>query len=149
MSTMRLSHIAILSLVIGCSGFLVPVHVRAAEPTLAELQAKLVGLQAQLAVLQGTSPTFTFTYVPAKAAFDLRSYTSVSTYPTLSGTANVENVFIVINTDKGVGLVGTEVPVEKGHWTYQSVVGLPVGYYTVQLFGGSVVQTRTLSVIAH
>lgn len=128
---------------------LAPHTALAATPTIAELQARVIGLQAELAALKvarGLDANLVFA-VPT-AAFDLRSYTSVSHYPTLSGTANVSSVFVIVRDEKGVGISGTLVPVEKGVWSYSSVAYLPRGAYSVELIGGFKVETRNLVVDA-
>jgi hypothetical protein len=138
----RISYIALALMFV-----LLPLSAQAATPTIAELQAKVIGLQAELAALKaarGMDANFSFT-VPT-AAFDQRSYTSVSHYPSLTGTANVKSVFVLLRDAKGAGISGTVVPVEKGVWSYSSVAYLPNGAYTVELSGGAQVQTRTLVV---
>ncbi len=147
MSTTRISQIATLSLLVAVSGMAHTAHAATAAPSIAELQAKLVSLQAQLAILQSKTPGLVVTYHAAKKAeFDQRSYTSVATYPTVSGTANVPSVFVIVYNAKNEGLVGTRVPVENGKWSFQSIVALPAGYYRVDLIGGETAQTRTLEV---
>ncbi len=128
-------------------GMVLPFTASAATPTIAELQAKVIGLQAELAALLAARGVDVNVSFPAPAAaFDLRSYTSVSHYPSLTGTANVKSVFVLIRDEKGVGISGTVIPVEKGVWSYSSVAYLPNGAYTVELSGGAQVQTRTLVV---
>jgi len=133
-------------------GSLLPVTAQAAtveELTLQvrTLTAQVTLLQAQLAARTGSQPTFSFA-TPAKAVtFDQRSYTSISHNPEVGGSATVPSVFVIIRNDKFEGLVGTEMEVVNGTWTYKSVVALPSGYYTVDVFGGDAVVTRTLHVL--
>jgi hypothetical protein len=76
--------------------------------------------------------------VPAFAEFDSLAFTSTSTYPVVTGTANTPRVGIVINNSKDVGVVGTwEVPVVSGHWSYATSVALTPGSYTLLLFIGA------------
>ena len=95
------------------------------------------------ALASSTGPSFKFgtttkTTTQAYALFDAVSFTSSSTYPALTGTANVSKVGIIIYDSKNLGLVGTpNVSVEKGHWTYYSSVALPPGLYSVLLLGGA------------
>jgi len=133
-------------------GSLLPVTAQAAtveELTLQvrTLTAQVTLLQAQLAARTGSQPTFSFT-TPAKVVtFDQRIYTSTSHNPEVGGSATVPSVFVIIRNDKFEGLVGTEMEVVNGTWTYKSVVALPSGYYTVDVFGGDTVVTRTLHVL--
>lgn len=104
------------------------------------------------ATTKKSEPTFvvgptTKTVVAAKAAFDKSTITTTDNYPTVTGTANVPEVGIIINNSKGEGLVGTgEIKVENGHWTYSSSVRLPAGTYTLVLFGGAKVMNAQLVV---
>ena len=106
----------------------------------------------QKPVAKKSEPTFsvgptTKTAVSAKAAFDSNTITTTDSYPTITGTANVPEVGIIINNSKGDGLVGTgEIKVEDGHWTYSSSVPLPAGTYTLVLFGGAKVMNAQLVV---
>ncbi len=103
-------------------------------------------------VAKRSEPTFsvgptTKTSVSAKAAFDSSTITTTDSYPTITGTANVPEVGIIINNSKGEGLVGTgEITVENGHWSYSSSVHLPPGTYTLVLFGGAKVMNAQLTV---
>ncbi len=149
MSTKRTSQVAILSLLVAVTTMAGTAHAATSTPSIAELQATLASLQAKLAELQSKAGGISITYhVTKKAEFDQRSYTSVATYPTVSGTANVPSVFVVVYNDKNEGIVGTRVPVENGTWSFQSSVALPIGYYRVDLMGGEIVQTRVLHVQA-
>lgn len=99
-----------------------------------------------------SKPTFsvgptTKTVVPANAAFDSATITTTDSYPTITGTANVPEVGIIINNSKGEGLVGTgEIKVENGRWAYSTSVLLPPGTYTLVLFGGAKVANAQLTV---
>jgi hypothetical protein len=91
-------------------------------------------------VKTGTQPTVTLgtpTSQTARAStqFDPSSLISTSTYPTITGTANVPLLTLIISNSKGVGIVGTaDVPVVNGHWSYPCSVALPPGAYTVILY---------------
>lgn len=106
----------------------------------------------QKLVTKKSEPTFsvgptTKTSVSAKAAFDSSTISTSDNYPTITGTANVPEVGIIINNSKGEGLVGTgEITVENGHWSYSSSVHLPPGTYTLVLFGGAKVMNAQLTV---
>ena len=99
-----------------------------------------------------SEPTFsigptTKTVVSAKAAFDSSTISTSDNYPTITGTANVPEVGIIINNSKGEGLVGTgEITVENGHWSYSTSVLLPPGTYIVMLYGGAKVVNAQLTV---
>lgn len=82
------------------------------------------------------------------ALFDSSSFTSTSPYPTITGTANVSKVGIIINNSENVGIVGTaEIPVKQGHWSYSCSVALPPGTYTLIAFvGKNVTETAKLTV---
>lgn len=99
-----------------------------------------------------SQPTFsvgptTKTVTAAVASFDKSTITTTDSYPTITGTANVPEVGIIINNNKGEGLVGTgEIKVENGHWSYSTSVLLPPGTYTVMLYGGAKVVSAQLTV---
>ena len=99
-----------------------------------------------------SEPTFsvgptTKTVVSVKAAFDSSTITTPDSYPTITGTANVPEVGIIINNSKGEGLVGTgEITVENGHWSYSSSIFLPPGTYTIALYGGAKVVNAQLTI---
>jgi hypothetical protein len=79
--------------------------------------------------------------LPVSAAFNSNSLISTSSYPTVSGTANVSQVGIIVNNDRGVGIVGTaNVPVTGGHWIYHCSVALAPGTYTVSLYANGVIK---------
>lgn len=104
------------------------------------------------AVDKKSQPTFnvgptTKTVTAAVASFDKSTITTTDSYPTITGTANVPEVGIIINNNKGEGLVGTgEIKVENGHWSYSTSVLLPPGTYTVMLYGGAKVVNAQLTV---
>lgn len=69
--------------------------------------------------------------------FDPSTLTSTSNHPIITGTANVPTVQLVINNDKGVGLVGgMHIPVKDGHWSYACPISLAPGTYRLLLVGG-------------
>jgi hypothetical protein len=82
------------------------------------------------------------------ALFSASSFTSTSTYPTVTGIANTSKVGIIIDNSKGVGLVGTaSIPVVGAVWSYSSPVALTPGTYTLVLFvGKTITQTASLTV---
>lgn len=98
-----------------------------------------------------TFGTSTVKTSPATATFDAVSFTSTSTYPSISGTAkNTSKVGIIINNDKNIGVIGTwEVPVVNGHWSYSSSVALSSGIYTVILFAGTTAAGNAKLIVAH
>jgi hypothetical protein len=104
------------------------------------------------AVDKKSQPTFsvgptTKTVTSAVASFDKSTITTTDSYPTITGTANVPEVGIIINNSKGEGLVGTgEITVENGHWSYSTSVMLPPGTYIVMLYGGAKVVNAQLTV---
>jgi len=133
-------------------GALVPVTAQAA--TLEELMQQVKSLNEQVTQLQAilaargsTAPSATFTVSKRNVSFDQRSYTSISHNPEVGGKANVPEVFVIIRNSESEGLVGTTVDVEEGVWKYNSVVYLPVGYYSVEVHGGDSVVTRNLHVL--
>lgn len=152
MNIVRISPLKVLAVGVVIIGVLAPVPSQAATTEdlikqVTALTAQVTELQAQLASLGGSKPTFTFARPANRATFDQRSYTSISHNPEVGGSANVSSVFVIIRNVKFEGLVGTEVPVTNGAWTYKSVVALPSGYYTVDVFGGDTVATRNLHVL--
>lgn len=114
---------------------------------IAALRAQVVQLQARLGASASSKPAVTFVVQKKVATFDQRSYTSTSHNPEVSGSANVPSVYLIIRNDRFEGIVGTGAEVQNGAWTYKSVVALPSGYYTVELYGGEIVTTRTLHVL--
>ena len=79
--------------------------------------------------------TSTVKIARANTQFDPSSLISTSAYPTITGTANVPLITIVISNSKGVGIVGTsDVPVVQGHWSYPCSVALPPGNYILTLY---------------
>lgn len=83
------------------------------------------------------------------ALFSASSFTSTSTYPTVTGIANTAKVGIIVNNSKGVGIVGTaDIPVVQGNWSYSTSVALTPGTYTLVLFvGKTITQTVKLTVV--
>jgi hypothetical protein len=92
-----------------------------------------------------TQPTFTFGTSTAKITravtqFDPSSLISTSTYPSITGTANVPLIGIIIRNSKGVGIVGTsDIPVVQGHWSYPCSVALQPGTYTLILYANKTI----------
>lgn len=67
-------------------------------------------------------------------AFAQPTFTSSSSYPTLSGTGgNVSSAEIEILDAAGKGLVASTVAIENGRWSYAPPVALPPGTYTALL----------------
>jgi hypothetical protein len=71
--------------------------------------------------------------------FDASSLVSTSTYPTITGTANIPQVGILITNSKNVGIVKTSVPVVNGHWSYPCSVALAPGVYNLILFTDNII----------
>ena len=119
-------------------------NVIASSTTSASL-TKPTHTQPPLAIKVGTTTLNNF---PVSALFDSSSYVSTSTYPTVTGTANVPQVGVIINNSKNVGVVGTwDIPVTQGHWSYSCSVKLPPGSYTAIVFvGKTVTETAKLTV---
>lgn len=87
--------------------------------------------------------------VPASANFDTSSLVSTSSYPVITGTANVSKISILISNSKGDGLVATKnVPVVNGRWAYYCSVALVPADYKVSIYDGISVQNATLVVEA-
>jgi hypothetical protein len=87
------------------------------------------------------------TTIPASGLFDTSSFTSTSTYPTVTGTANVPLVGIVVSDAEGTGIVGSaNVVVEGGHWSYTASVALMPGSYHVTLYVGKNATVAKLTV---
>lgn len=152
MNIVRVSPLKALIVGVVIIGTFAPVPSQAATTEdlvrqVAALTAQVTELQMQLASLTGYKSAFTVTALPKVATFDQRSYTSTSHNPEVGGSANVPSVFVIIRNSKFEGLVGTGEPVTNGTWTYKSVVALPSGYYTVDVFGGDTVVTRNMHVL--
>ncbi len=99
----------------------------------------------------GTQPTFVIGTTTKKSVFsvhfDPQSLISTSAYPTITGTANVSKIAIVINNSDGVGIVGAaDVPVVKGRWSYSDSVALVPGTYQVVVAGEDASVAATLVV---
>jgi hypothetical protein len=106
-------------------------------------------LSKQPAVTATSGPTFkmgTPVAVPASAQFDSAEFTSTSKYPVITGTANVPKVGIIVNNAAGTGLMGSDISVIDGHWSYRVSVALKRGTYTVVLSGGEKDASATLTV---
>lgn len=83
-------------------------------------------------VLQGTPVRVT-----GAAAFEVSALVSTSTYPTLSGTATLPEVSIIVSNDTGRGLAGaSHIGVVGGRWEYAVPVALTPGSYVITLVGG-------------
>lgn len=71
------------------------------------------------------------------ATIDQSSLLAHTPRPTITGTANVSAVAIVIDNPQGVGIVGSSnVPVTNGHWSFTPPQPFTPGTYTVHLLGG-------------
>ena len=96
-------------------------------------------------VKNNTQPTITVGTSTVKTiapvtSFDSKSLISTSAYPTITGTANVSQIGIIISNSKGVGVVGSsDVAVVNGHWSYADSAKLPSGSYTIILFVGKTI----------
>lgn len=78
---------------------------------------------------------------------DSASLATNAPYPTITGTANVSPIGIVIFDGQGVGIVGSKsISVLKGHWSYSSPRALPPGTYSIQMLGADTQVTKTLVV---
>ncbi len=90
--------------------------------------------------------------VPAKkltGAFDSTTFTTTSTNPRITGTANTKEVQVVVINAAGVGIVGgMQVPVTNGHWEFISSLKLAPGTYELQLGGVDPIMTATLVLTA-
>lgn len=101
---------------------------------------------------KSSEPTFKFdtpVLINQKAYthIDTASLVTTSNYPTITGTANVPEVGIIIYDDANRGLVGTShIPVKNGKWTYSISVFLPKGGYKVVVIGGVQATVGTLTV---
>ena len=141
--------------IIGIGGYMLTQPKAVTAPALVEeevVASTTVQTPVTPAVDKKSQPTFsvgptTKTVTAAVASFDKSTITTTDSYPTITGTANVPEVGIIINNSKGEGLVGTgEITVENGHWSYSSSVHLPPGTYTLVLFGGAKVMNAQLTV---
>ncbi len=109
----------------------------ASSTTLVSHPQKTSGNPAQPTVTVGTP---TATGVKPVTAFDSSSLASTSSYPVITGTANVPSIGVIIKDNKGVGIVGTSnISVVNGHWSYADSVSLRPGNYTVVLYVGKTV----------
>lgn len=116
--------------------------------TVSELTAQVKLLQAKLMLLQATKGMgVTITPIVRKASFDQKYYTSRASHPIITGTANVESVYVIFKNADGIGFVGTTVPVVKGRWSHEPIIALTPGYYTIELSGGEKALTRNLHVL--
>jgi len=76
---------------------------------------------------------------------DARALVSTSTYPMITGTANVPKVGVVISRSNDVDVVGSfEIPVVTGHWTYYVPAPLVPATYKLRLFGGATTTSAAL-----
>lgn len=81
--------------------------------------------------------------------FDKKSLTSTSTYPAITGTANVPTIAIAVYDSTDKGLVGAaRVPVTRGTWSYYVSVPLAPGMYTIKIYSGAVMSSATLTVVS-
>lgn len=108
-------------------------------------------VQQGAATTTGAQPTFIVGTTTKKSVFSVRfdpqSLVSTSAYPTITGTANVSKIAIVINNSEGVGIVGAaDIPVVKGRWSYSDSVALVPGTYHVIVAGEDAAVTATLVV---
>jgi len=93
----------------------------------------------------GISTTIVHTYVRTDAA----SLVSTSTHPTITGTANVSRVGIVIKNSADVGIVGSSaIVVRDGHWSYAIPISLSPGSYTLFITGAENMLVTTLKIKA-
>jgi uncharacterized Zn-binding protein involved in type VI secretion len=78
---------------------------------------------------------------------DQSSLVAVNGRATITGTANVSLVAIVVENPEGVGITGSyDIPVEKGHWSFTIPQRLKPGMYTVTVIGGEKNQVAKLNV---
>ena len=107
-------------------------------------------VSSQKAVKTNAKPPFTIgttTVVQSFARFDQDSLTSTSTYPVITGTANVPKIGLTIYNSDGNGIVRPNyVPVIQGHWSYYDSVALMPGTYILILVVGNVDVTAKLVV---
>ncbi|MFA6585433.1 MAG: hypothetical protein WCS97_03245 [Candidatus Paceibacterota bacterium] len=83
----------------------------------------------------------------ARAAFDPRSLTSTSTYPVITGTANVPKISITVYDREGVGIVSaSNIQVKDGHWTYYCSAKLVAGKYMLIVMAEDVSVRTALTV---
>ena len=102
---------------------------------------------------KATSKGPTFTRLPVKqstvagfTALDQTTQTTKDSYPTITGTANV-NVGVIISDNTGYGIVGSDYfPPENGHWSYSVSKSLSPGTYSIAVYGGKEVVKGTLIV---
>lgn len=81
---------------------------------------------------------------------DAGSLITSTNRPTLTGTANVSGVAIVIDNPEGVGIAGSwEIPVTGGKWSYTPPQALKPGTYTVHLLGADAEVTSKLVISSH
>lgn len=80
-------------------------------------------------------------------AFDSKIFTTTSSNPRVTGTANVQEVQVVVIDSAGVGIVGgMHIPVVNGRWEFVSSRALAPGSYDLQLGGIDTIGTAKLVV---
>ncbi|MBP7741417.1 MAG: hypothetical protein KA104_01870 [Candidatus Pacebacteria bacterium] len=148
MNISRILPLVIVSLVVGFGLPSTTLAATGGASTTAELTMQIKMLQTQLMLLSaGKGVSVTIAPLEKKTSFDQRYYTSRSNYPSITGKANIDSVYIILKNAQGVGFVGTRVPVVNGRWSYESLISLTPGYYTVELSGGDKIQTRNVHIL--